>query len=46
MQCLDMFYFLAYGSGCTLIVYLNVIVKHEFDYFKTRICFRTEATIR
>ena len=29
------------GSGCTYM-----IVKHEFSYFKTCICFCTEATSR
>ena len=28
------------------IICLNMIVKHAFSYFKTCICFRTEATSR
>ena len=28
------------------IVCLNMIVKQEYDYFKTGICFHTEATSR
>ena len=28
-----------------LIICLNMIVKHEFSYFKTCICFRTEQLV-
>ena len=33
------------GGGLKVGFYSNfMIVKHEFGYFKTFICFRTEAT--
>ena len=47
MQCLDVLIF-SERKWLYFIICLNnfMIVKHEFGYFKTCICFRTEATSR